>query len=98
MSPAAVAEPKKAFLGGEQGWLSLKVSEVENINHNTKRLRFELPEKDQVSGLPVASAILTKFKAEGAEKATLRPYTPTSDEGMLGKQDSMTGIADSFCR
>ncbi|KAH7156217.1 hypothetical protein EDB81DRAFT_786318 [Dactylonectria macrodidyma] len=78
------AEPKKAFLGGEQGWVSLKVSEVEVVNHNTKRIRFELPEKDQVSGLPVASAILTKFKAEGAEKATLRPYTPTSDEDDKG--------------
>lgn len=51
------------------------------MNHNTKRLRFELPEKDQVSGLHIASAILTKFKAPNAEKATLRPYTPISDEG-----------------
>ncbi|KAH7155406.1 hypothetical protein B0J13DRAFT_521563 [Dactylonectria estremocensis] len=81
------AEPKKAFLGGEQGWVSLKVSEVEVVNHNTKRIRFELPEKDQVSGLPVTSAVLTKFKAEGAEKATLRPYTPTSDEDEQGFVD-----------
>ncbi|KAK7403775.1 NADH-cytochrome b5 reductase [Neonectria punicea] len=84
---AVVAEPKKAFLGGEQGWLSLKLSEVEVVNHNTKRLRFELPESDQVSGLPVTSAILTKFKAEGAEKPTLRPYTPTSDEDEQGFLD-----------
>lgn len=83
MKKVVVAEPKKAFIGGEQGWLSLKVSEVETINHNTKRVRFELPESDQVSGLPVTSAILTKFKAEGAEKATLRPYTPTSAEGLF---------------
>ncbi|KAH8734954.1 hypothetical protein BGZ61DRAFT_342340 [Ilyonectria robusta] len=92
-SPAAevkkvvVAEPKKAFIGGEQGWLSLKVSEVETINHNTKRVRFELPESDQVSGLPLTSAVLTKFKAEGAEKATLRPYTPTSSEDEQGFVD-----------
>ncbi|KAI5462121.1 NADH-cytochrome b5 reductase [Mariannaea sp. PMI_226] len=83
--PAAVpAEPKKAFLGGDQGWFSLKVAEVESINHNTKRVRLELPESDQVSGLHIASAILTKFKPEGAEKATLRPYTPTSDEDDQG--------------
>lgn len=87
VSSVAAAEPKKAFLGGDQGWLSLKVSEVENINHNTKRLRFALPESDQVSGLTITSAVLTKFKAEGAEKATLRPYTPTSDEDEKGFVD-----------
>ncbi|KAL6876670.1 ferredoxin reductase-like protein [Trichoderma novae-zelandiae] len=74
----------KAFTGGDQGFLSLKVSEIEEVNHNTKRVRFELPEKDQVSGLHVASALLTKFKAPDAEKATLRPYTPISDEDDRG--------------
>ncbi len=74
------AEVKKAFTGGEQGFLSLQLEEVETINHNTKRFRFKLPEEDQVSGLHVASALLTKFKPEGAEKAVLRPYTPISDE------------------
>lgn len=78
----------KAFTGGDQGFLSLKVSEIEDVNHNTKRVRFELPEKDQVSGLHVASALLTKFKAPDAEKATLRPYTPISDEGMSRNDDT----------
>lgn len=63
--------------------MSLKLSEAEDVNHNTKRLRFELPEKDQVSGVHIASAILTKFKGPNDEKATLRPYTPISDEGEL---------------
>lgn len=53
------------------------------MNHNTKRLRFELPEKDQVSGVNIASAILTKFKGPNDAKATLRPYTPVSDEGEI---------------
>ena len=53
------------------------------MNHNTKRFRFELPESDQVSGLTIASAILTKYKGPEQEKAVLRPYTPISDEGML---------------
>ena len=72
---------KPAFTGGDQGFVSLKLAEVENINHNTKKFRFELPEPDMVSGLPVASAILTKYKGPNDEKATLRPYTPVSDEG-----------------
>jgi cytochrome-b5 reductase len=44
----------KAFTGGEQGFLDLKLSNVEIVNHNTKRFRFDLPEKDQVSGLDIA--------------------------------------------
>lgn len=72
---------KKALTGGDQGFVSLKLEDVEIINHNTKKFRFKLPEEDMVSGLNVASAVLTKFKPEG-EKPVLRPYTPTSDEGL----------------
>jgi cytochrome-b5 reductase len=72
---------KPAFTGGDQGFISLKLSHIENVNHNTKLLRFELPEGDMVSGLQVASALLTKYKGPEDEKPTLRPYTPVSDEG-----------------
>lgn len=75
------AEPKKAFTGGDQGFLSLKLEEVETVNHNTKLLRFKLPEDDMVSGLHIASAVYARFQPEGAEKPVLRPYTPTSNEG-----------------
>ncbi|KAK8927522.1 hypothetical protein H634G_05217 [Metarhizium anisopliae BRIP 53293] len=78
---------KAAFTGGDQGFLSLKLADVDIVNHNTKRLRFELPESDMVSGLHIASAILTKFKGPNDEKATLRPYTPISDEGEKGHID-----------
>jgi cytochrome-b5 reductase len=60
--------------------VSLLLEDVEIINHNTKKLRFKLPEDDMVSGLVIASAVLTKYKDSGAEKPILRPYTPTSDE------------------
>lgn len=72
---------KKAFTGGEQGWVSLELENVENVNHNTKKFRFKLPEEDDVSGLAVASALLTKYKGPEMEKAAIRPYTPVSDEG-----------------
>lgn len=71
---------KAAFTGGDQGFISLKLDSVENINHNTKKFRFELPESDQVSGLHIASALLTKYKGPEMQKAAIRPYTPTSDE------------------
>ena len=72
---------KSAFTGGDQGFISLKLDSVENFNHNTKKFRFALPEDDQVSGLQVASALLTKFKGPDMEKPAIRPYTPVSDEG-----------------
>ncbi|TQS36284.1 hypothetical protein Golomagni_03271 [Golovinomyces magnicellulatus] len=78
-----------AFTG--QGFINLKLENVENINHNTKKLRFALPEKDQVSGLQTASCLLTKFKGPEMEKAVIRPYTPTSDEGL-----AITSIHKSF--
>ena len=42
------------FVGGDQGWLDLKLESVEQINHNTKKFRFALPTEDSVSGLHVA--------------------------------------------
>lgn len=45
---------KKAFTGGEQGFVPLTLKEVEDINHNTKKFIFALPEGDMVSGLAVA--------------------------------------------
>ncbi|KAI9648640.1 NADH-cytochrome b5 reductase [Ciborinia camelliae] len=78
---------KAAFTGGDQGFISLKLDSVENINHNTKKFRFELPESDQVSGLHVASALLTKYKGPEMQKAAIRPYTPTSDENEQGFLD-----------
>jgi cytochrome-b5 reductase len=52
---------KKAFTGGDQGFLSLMLEKSEIVNHNTKKLRFKLPEEDMESGLPVA-CMLTNGK------------------------------------
>lgn len=46
--------PKRALTGGDQGFIDLKLANVEVVNHNVKRFRFELPDKDAVSGLHVA--------------------------------------------
>ena len=43
-------EPKKIFTSGFT-FQDLKLESSEIVNHNTKRLRFELPDKDAVSGL-----------------------------------------------
>lgn len=42
--------PHKVFRGGP-AFVSLPLDSVEAVNHNTKRLRFKLPQDDAVSGL-----------------------------------------------
>lgn len=53
---AATAEAprQKVFVGGDQGWVDLKLADVETLSHNTKRFRFEYEDKEAVSGLQVA--------------------------------------------
>lgn len=58
------------------------LDQVETINHNTKKFRFKFPEEESVSGLNVASALITKYKGPQTEKPVIRPYTPVSDEGV----------------
>ncbi|KAB8437370.1 hypothetical protein FH972_025049 [Carpinus fangiana] len=88
-SPAVPAKinSETAFKGGDQGFISLKLDSIEKINHNTIRMRFDLPEPDMKSGIPVASALVTKYKGPEMEKAVIRPYTPVSDEDDPGHLD-----------
>ncbi|KAM5484336.1 NADH-cytochrome b5 reductase [Microsporum audouinii] len=87
-SAAVVKKDRKpTFTGGDQGWIDLKLSAVEEVSHNVKKLRFDLPDSESVSGLHIASALLTKFKGEGDAKPTIRPYTPISDEEEPGHLD-----------
>lgn len=81
VSEAVGAAAKPAFTGGDQGFISLVLDKTEIVNHNTKRLTFKLPEPDMVSGMPVASAVITKYKGPEMEKPVIRPYTPVSDVG-----------------
>ena len=57
------------------------------MNHNTKRLRSDLPSNDAVSGLQPISALLTKANISGAWLPTLRPYRPISDPDEPGYVD-----------
>lgn len=86
-TPSASAPQGSAFTGGDQGFIDLKLDSVEQINHNTKKFRFALPNSDDVSGLQIASALLTKYKGAEMEKPVIRPYTPTSDEDEKGYID-----------
>lgn len=54
--PAKVLEKERGqtFVGGEQGWVDLKLTDTERLSHNVKKLRFEFPDKENVSGLNIA--------------------------------------------
>ncbi|KAI0376021.1 NADH-cytochrome b5 reductase [Hypomontagnella monticulosa] len=67
--------PKKAF-GAGPAFLSLELESTEAVNHNTKRLRFKLPDPETVSGLTLTSALLTFAWPKGSTLPVLRPYTP----------------------
>merc|ERR1712177_103381 len=77
----------KTFTGGDQGFIPLVLDSTEQVSHNTKKLRFKLSSEDAVAGLPVASALITKYKGPEMEKPVIRPYTPVSDEDQPGYLD-----------
>lgn len=59
--------PQKVF-GGGPAFFSLPLESSESVNHNTKRLRFKLPEQDAVSGLPLTCEYCPRsLRSEWAE-------------------------------
>jgi cytochrome-b5 reductase len=67
------------------GFHSLKVESTELVNHNTKRIRFALPDKSVPSGLGLSSAVLAFSFPGGGWIPCLRPYTPTNNLGMFSR-------------
>lgn len=58
----------------------LKVTDVKQVNHDTKRITFELPGgSNVVSGVTPGAAILTQHTPSGAWFPVFRPYTPIND-------------------
>jgi cytochrome-b5 reductase len=58
----------KTFTGGDQGFIDLKLAEVVPYNHNTKVLKFELPDPEHVSGLTVACKFIWLWRHAYEEK------------------------------
>ncbi|PWW75065.1 ferredoxin reductase-like protein [Tuber magnatum] len=91
----AVLGPPEVTLKGDGEWVDLKLAEITDVTHNTKKFRFKLPSENHVSGLKIASAILTKYKAPTDEKPTIRPYTPVNDEDARGYLDILVKKYDN---
>lgn len=73
-SPKLLQDPEKIY--------SVKLSEKEEVSHDTRRFRFELPGKNCKLGLPIGKHI--SIIANINDEQVIRSYTPVSsddDEG-----------------
>ncbi|CEI68231.1 unnamed protein product [Fusarium venenatum] len=89
MFSTAVAEsnsPQKIFGGGFAS-VKLPLHSSEYESHDTKRLRFKLPQETAITGLPLASALLTLTWPKGSYLPTPRPYSPISPSDEPGYMD-----------
>ncbi|KAI3395809.1 hypothetical protein diail_822 [Diaporthe ilicicola] len=84
---AESGEPKKIFPRAGPSFTRLTLEKSEDVNHNTKRLRFALPDEKAVSGLPLTSALLTFAVPKGGYFPVLRPYTPITPSDTQGHMD-----------
>lgn len=64
-------------------WTDLKLSKIIDLNHNCKIFRFDLPSKNHITGIHVASALLTQFQTP-SQSPVIRAYTPISPEETRG--------------
>lgn len=61
---------------------AFKVTKIEPVTHDTKRVVFSLPTPEHEMGIIVASCILAKAEVDG--NVVVRPYTPTSTNAERG--------------
>jgi len=63
------------------GFRRLKLARAQMVNHDVKRLRFDLGDPTLKSGLSLTSALLAISFPGGGWIPVLRPYTPVNDLG-----------------
>lgn len=83
---ADAGAPRKVF-GGGPAFVALPLESSEQVNHNTKKLRFKLPQPDAVTGLPLEASLLTFSWPKGRTFPVVRPYTPISPSDEPGYMD-----------
>ncbi|KAJ5099072.1 ferredoxin reductase-like protein [Penicillium argentinense] len=89
MSTGHAESAQKPKVFGEFGPKTLRLQSVDQVNHNTKRLVFEFPDKNATSGLTLTSALLTYSWPQGRWLPVLRPYTPISKLDQEGSIELM---------
>ena len=69
---------------------SFPLAHKENISHDTRRFRFELPSSKHVLGLPIGQHIYLTARING--ELVKRPYTPTTSDDNQGYFDLVIKI------
>lgn len=65
-------------------WKDVKLTRIEQVNHDSFLYRFELPRPDQPLGLPVGQHVFVRLKRKDTGELVQRAYTPVSLEGAVG--------------
>ncbi|KAJ6013508.1 oxidoreductase NAD-binding domain-containing protein [Penicillium herquei] len=74
----STVRPAMGF-GARMGFLTLHLESSHQVNDNTKRLRFQLPDPNSNGGLTLTSFILTFHKPANGWLPVIRPYTPINN-------------------
>lgn len=77
--------PKDPLISTKE-FTPFKIKEIQELTHDTKLYRLELPH-DETLDLPVTSALVTRKPTREGEKPVTRAYTPVSEEGTRGHFD-----------
>jgi len=75
------SSPPKLLQDPEEKY-EVRLIEREEISHDTRRFRFELPSKDHVLGLPIGQHVY--LSATINDQLVIRPYTPVSSDDDKG--------------
>lgn len=76
-------DSSKVVFQGDDKWIDLKISKIEDVSHDSRRFTFELPSDDSEMGLTLCSALLAKFVTPKGSNV-IRPYTPVGDLATKG--------------
>jgi len=94
LAPTPPKKIKEPALNSKE-YRKFKLRERHEINHNTRSFRFELPNADDVLGLPIGQHLSVKaiVGGEGEEKKEIfRSYTPVSSDDELGYFDLLIKV------
>ena len=98
-SKAAAFETSNETAGGvfleRNKWKDVRLTTIQQINHDTYLYRFELPQADQLLGLPVGQHVFVRLKRKDTGELVQRAYTPVSQEGAVGAIEFLIKLAFS---
>lgn len=85
-SPDTERAPDAPFLD-PKSWKPVKLTSIEQLNHDSFIYRFSLSSDDKMLGLPVGQHVFVRLKRKDTGEIVQRAYTPVSMENARGKLD-----------